>query len=57
MPKERVKRVNYELNDDEIFLKTGNGCKRWVDCFTCPYKDCVADHKEFLEANTIVKVR
>ncbi len=57
MPKERVKRVNYKLNDDEIFLKTGNGCKRWVDCFTCPYKDCVADHKEFLEANTIVKVR
>jgi len=20
-----------------------SGCQLWVDCFTCPYPDCVAD--------------
>ena len=23
-----------------------NGCKKWGDCFTCPFSDCLASYQE-----------
>jgi len=27
----------------------GNGCKWWLDCFTCPFEDCKLKRPKFSE--------
>lgn len=27
-------------------LLYGNGCRRWDNCFTCPWKDCMATYDD-----------
>jgi len=29
---------------DEVIIRYGTGCSAWPDCFTCPFKDCIADY-------------
>ena len=26
----------------DMTVKVPNGCRKWADCFTCPFRDCVA---------------
>lgn len=41
----------------EVFFHTGNGCKKYPDCLTCPFLDCMAEWKDMIHNKRGVKVK